>query len=231
MTERRMTERRMTERRMTKRRMTERRWPNAEWPNAKWPNAEWPNAEWPNTEWPNAKWPNAEWPNDERQDSEWPNAELDPRPNRDPTPNDQTPNDQTPKGTERRIGMNTEFKRRKTEHRKLLHGFIYYDFNDEFFKLGAISFSRSSVIILPKLGRSNARTSNDPAWGGWRLNFESELQILKKVDTNIWKHIGSSVGDDHHRLNFEQLNFELRPNLGRMTTELQIWTSNFEKFL
>jgi hypothetical protein len=51
------------------------------------------------------------------------NAELDPRPNRDPTLNDRTPNDQTPKYTERRIGLNTEFEGRKTEHRKipLLH--------------------------------------------------------------------------------------------------------------
>jgi hypothetical protein len=36
----------------------------------------------------------------------------DPRPNRDPTSNDRTSNDPTPKGTERRIGLNTEFERR-----------------------------------------------------------------------------------------------------------------------
>ncbi len=38
-----------------------------------------------------------------------------------------------PKGAERWIGLNTEFERRKIERRKLLHGFIYYDFIDEFF--------------------------------------------------------------------------------------------------
>ncbi len=76
-------------------------------------NAERRDAEWPNAEWPNAERRDAEWPN-----AEWPNAELDPRQNRDPTSNDRTPNDQTPKGTERRIGLNTEFERRKTERRK-----------------------------------------------------------------------------------------------------------------
>ncbi len=80
---------------------------NVERRDAEWPNAEWPNAEWPNAERRDAKWPNAEWPN----------AELDPRPNRDPTSNDQTPNDPTPKGTECRIGLNTEFERQKTECR------------------------------------------------------------------------------------------------------------------
>jgi hypothetical protein len=74
-----------------------------------------------NIEWPNAERPNTEWPN-----TEWQNTELDPMPNRDPTSNDRTPNDPTPKGTERRIGLNTEFERRKTERRNHVHSFTCY---------------------------------------------------------------------------------------------------------
>jgi hypothetical protein len=83
-------------------------------------NAERLIDEWPNIEWPNTERPNTEWPN-----TEWPNTELDPMPNRDPTFNDRTPNDPTPKGTERRIGLNTESEHRKTKRRKLLHSQYY----------------------------------------------------------------------------------------------------------
>ncbi len=106
--------------------------------------------EWQKVEWPKAERQKVEWPKAERQ-----KAELDPMPNRDPRPNDRRPNDRRPKGTERRIGLNTEFERRKTEGRKLFSQFHMLHINSTIYLWRILKFSRhpqSWVVVRPNLG-------------------------------------------------------------------------------
>ncbi len=167
-----MTERRKTEHRMTEHQMTEHRIG--------------PNIEWPNIEWPNAK---RYWTLNRTEHRIW------------------TPKDWTPKISRLHIlwyhcwifyvggrilswGVITfsKFSRRhpqdwKTERRKipLLHILWYhwwiFQVRGRILSWG--SLSRSSVVVIPKLGRSKFgrskfSRSNGPTWRWRRMNFESE---------------------------------------------------------
>jgi hypothetical protein len=103
---------------------------------------------------------------------------LDPRPNRDPTSNDRTP-----KGTERRIGLNTKFERRKTERRK-----SFSQFPHAILIVPSVYEGFLSSVVIPQVG------SFDPTWG---------------MTTELWESDDPQLGI---RLSTLNLNFELWKN-------------------